>query len=195
MSEIIYKIEFYSNWHTGSGLAAGNDLDMVVIKDENGLPYIPGKTLKGNLREAAESINKINPEFVTKEFIQNVFGERVGEDKEDRKEKDYQYKISECFFSNAEFDEETYNSLKGNDDLKKQLFEKTASTEINKEGVAENHSLRSFETTIPVVLYAKVEGVEDSYFNEFEHCLNYVKRIGLNKNKGLGRCKLSILKN
>lgn len=193
MSELIYKIEFYSNWHTGSGLAAGNDLDMVVIKDENGLPYIPGKTLKGLLREAAESIFEINPEFVSNGFIENVFGERVEEGQKGYA--GHEYKFSECFFSNAEFDEKIYNQLKDKGDLKKQLFDKKASTEINKDGVAEDHSLRSFETVIPVVLYAKVEGVKDNYLNEFEYCLKYVKRIGLNRNKGLGRCKLSILKN
>lgn len=37
-----------------SGLSAGADADSLVIKDTNGLPYIPGKTIKGLIREAVE---------------------------------------------------------------------------------------------------------------------------------------------
>lgn len=44
--DIKYKIEFFSNWHCGSGLAAGADVDALVVKDCNGLPYVPGKTIK-----------------------------------------------------------------------------------------------------------------------------------------------------
>ena len=57
MSTIKYEIEFFSNWHCGSGLAAGADVDALVIKDNNGLPYVPGRTLKGLLRDAATNLS------------------------------------------------------------------------------------------------------------------------------------------
>ena len=53
---IRYTIEFYSDWHCGSGLASGAEADAVVIKDRDGLPYVPGKTIKGLVREAFEII-------------------------------------------------------------------------------------------------------------------------------------------
>ena len=46
MNELNYKIEFFSEWHCGSGLSAGADIDALAIKDSDGLPYIPGKTLR-----------------------------------------------------------------------------------------------------------------------------------------------------
>ena len=49
---IYYDLEFFSDWHCGSGLASGAEADAVVIKDRNGLPYVPGKTLKGLIKEA-----------------------------------------------------------------------------------------------------------------------------------------------
>ena len=58
MTDIKYKITFYSNWHCGSGLAAGADTDELVIKDRNGLPYVPGRTIKGLLREAAMMLSQ-----------------------------------------------------------------------------------------------------------------------------------------
>lgn len=47
-------IRFFSQWHCGSGTSAGADVDELVVKDKNGMPYIPGKTLKGLIREAVE---------------------------------------------------------------------------------------------------------------------------------------------
>ena len=41
--DIKYKIEFFSNWHCGSGLAAGADVDALVVKDAEGLPYLLGR--------------------------------------------------------------------------------------------------------------------------------------------------------
>ena len=47
-------IRFFSQWHCGSGTSAGADVDELVVKDKNGMPFIPGKTLKGLIREATE---------------------------------------------------------------------------------------------------------------------------------------------
>lgn len=55
MSNIKYTIEFYSQWHCGSGLSAGADVDALVVKDKDYMPYVPGKTIKGLVREAVET--------------------------------------------------------------------------------------------------------------------------------------------
>ena len=52
---IDYTICFFSPWHCGSGTSAGADVDELVVKDKNGMPYIPGKTLKGLIREAVDN--------------------------------------------------------------------------------------------------------------------------------------------
>ena len=49
---LYYNLTFFTDWHCGSGLAAGADVDTLVVKDKNGLPFVPGKTLKGLIREA-----------------------------------------------------------------------------------------------------------------------------------------------
>ena len=53
---IRYQIELHTWWHCGSGQSAGADVDALVIKDKNGMPFIPGKTIKGLLRDAAEEL-------------------------------------------------------------------------------------------------------------------------------------------
>lgn len=51
------NISFESRWHTGSG--EGNILiDRLVQKDTRGMPYIPGSTLKGVIREACEKLSR-----------------------------------------------------------------------------------------------------------------------------------------
>ena len=69
---IDYQIEFFSQWHCGSGLSAGADIDLLVIKDKEGMPFIPGKTLKGLIREAVE--NLVLYKGQTKGSVEQVFG-------------------------------------------------------------------------------------------------------------------------
>ena len=51
---INYELKFFDYWHVSSGLSGGAALDSYVVKDSAGLPYVPGKTIKGLVREAAE---------------------------------------------------------------------------------------------------------------------------------------------
>ena len=106
MKNIIYEIEFYSNWHCGSGLAAGADVDVLVIKDVNGMPYVPGRTIKGLLREAAESLSE-------KEIVAMVFGVSGDQDN---------HKVGEAFFGNATLTTAEYQYIT------EQKLTKTAST-------------------------------------------------------------------
>ncbi len=39
-------------WFAGTGSEAGAYADSIALKDENGLPYFPGKSLKGIFRNA-----------------------------------------------------------------------------------------------------------------------------------------------
>ena len=41
MKDIQYQLTFYSDWHCSSGLSAGGNVDMLVVKDAQGLPYVP----------------------------------------------------------------------------------------------------------------------------------------------------------
>ena len=48
------RVIFESDWHVGSGAGIPGHLDSQVLRDGNGLPFVPGKTLTGILRDAAE---------------------------------------------------------------------------------------------------------------------------------------------
>ncbi len=86
-------IEFFTYWHCGSGVSGGSRVDALVAKDDRGLPYIPGKTLKGHIREMAESLDDCK-------FLNTCFGGTADENEPCYKREDKE-KEGVCYFSNA----------------------------------------------------------------------------------------------
>ena len=166
-----YKVTFLDYWHLSSGLSAGAKFDSMVTKDKDNLPYIPGKTIKGLIREMAELT--CNKEFVTK-----CFGSSSD--------------MGECNFSNVEIEENTKKTIINNS-LQNQLFNEIASTKIDKNGIAESGSLREIEVVVPISLFGEIKNIPDVYKQEMINAIKKVKRMGLNRNRGLGRCIIDVV--
>lgn len=188
MKDLKYKIQFFSEWQCGSGLAAGADVDALAIKDKEGLPYVPGKTMKGLIREALETLYDMRGD--DKSSLVKLFGN--SKDKSNiTKETD---KVSfmekgEAFFTNASLDSATYSKIKENH-AAKYLYRSIASTSIEDNGIAEQHSLRKIETVIPVTLHGEIKCIPEGLGGEIEKALHFIKRIGSGRNRGLGRCNI-----
>lgn len=178
MSTIKYEIEFFSNWHCGSGLAAGADVDALVIKDSNNMPYVPGRTLKGLLRDAASVL------FENDDAINNVFG--VSGDKAG-------HKTGCSFFGNATLPSAEYQYIV-EQGLAPHLYQTFASTSIDENGIAKDNTLRKIETVVPCKLEGEMLNVPDGAEHLLEDAMRYIKRMGTGRNRGYGRCKISIRK-
>ncbi len=178
MRTIKYEIEFFSNWHCGSGLAAGADVDALVIKDNNGLPYVPGRTLKGLLRDAASSLS------LDKETINNIFGVSGDENG---------HKTGRSFFGNATLPSAEYQYIV-EQKLASHLYQTFASTRIDEYGIAKDNSLRKIETVVPCKLEGEILNVPDGSEQMLEDAMHFIKRMGTGRNRGYGRCKISIRK-
>lgn len=50
------KVTFISDWHVGLGEGQPGNLDSLVRRDRSGLPFVPGKTLTGMLRDGCETM-------------------------------------------------------------------------------------------------------------------------------------------
>lgn len=199
---ITYTLKFYSEWHCGSGLAAGADLDALVIKDKNKLPYVPGKTIKGLVREAVENIlfftykGEINEK--NKELFIRTFGNTNDEDwnmqddasKEKEEKKEDCMRKGEAFFTNAELDDALKRIIIG-EKLESYLYRAVSSTAIEN-GVASDQSLRRMETVVPCELTGRIVDVPDEFEEWLKKGLKYIKRLGQNRNRGLGRCEFII---
>jgi CRISPR/Cas system CMR subunit Cmr4 (Cas7 group RAMP superfamily) len=167
---LTYQLKFYDYWHISSGLSAGARLDSTVIKDSDGLPYVAGKIIKGLSREMAELLDNHD------DFIQHCFGS-AGTD------------MGKCYFTNATLDETTAKQITTNY-LQDNLYDIIASTKIDENGVAETKSLREIEVVVPLTLCGEIRDIPNNEYKEkMTRALKMIKRMGLNRNRGLGRCK------
>ena len=164
-----YKITFLDYWHLSSGLSAGARLDSTVVKDADDIAYVPGKTIKGLLREMVETFDKT--------FAQKCFG-------------DEGVLQGSCYFSNASLDEATKKEII-KDQLQNNLYDEIASTKIGDDGIAEDGSLREIEVVVPLTLYGEIEHCEDE--EKIIKAMKMIKRMGLNRNRGLGRCRFDVI--
>lgn len=62
-------ITFISEYHISSGLGDGHWADSMLIRDNNGLPYLPGRAVKGALREAAWRLGQCRQDLQVMEFL------------------------------------------------------------------------------------------------------------------------------
>lgn len=179
---IKYKVTFFSYWHCGSGQAAGADLDELVIKDKDGLPYIPGRTIKGLLRDACEEL--CNYGNLSENELKTVFGHFDDNPDEAIKGK--------AFFSNVTLNEKERNVIINNR-LSSYLYQSVASTAIDNNGIAKDHSLRRIQVAVPCTLEGIISNIPESFIPALNNAMKLVKRMGLNRNQGMGRCQISII--
>lgn len=201
---VTYRLKFYSEWHCGSGLGAGADVDALVVKDKNKLPYVPGKTMKGLIREAVENI--LCFEGWTEQKKQGfvvVFGNSADKDwnvlaGSDSKgiKRNPQIK-SQSFFTNAELEDSLkelilsdINSTEEAERYWHFLYNSVASISINERGVSESQHLRKLETVVPCELVGQILKVPGAFVPVLQKGMQFVKRLGQNRNRGLGRCDI-----
>jgi len=160
---LTYKLRFLDYWHLSSGLSAGAKFDSSVVKDDDGVAYASGKTIKGLVREMLE-VFETNIEF-----------------------------LHRCYFSNATLDSDIKKEIVTNK-LQDNLYDVIASTQL-KDGIAVDDSLREIEVTIPLTLEGEILDIKnDDDFKKLEKSLKMIKRMGLNRNRGLGRCHFEVEK-
>lgn len=183
MKSITYQIQFYSQWHCGSGTSAGADVDELVVKDKNGMPFVPGKTLKGLIREATEDYACFCGDEGLKKNILTTFGNESSTEAGTV--------CGSAHFGNATLDEAEYEAIV-TEGLQKYLFEKITTTAIGDDGVARNQSLRSMEVVVPCTLHAEIADVPDGMADVIAQSLGLIKRLGQKRNRGYGRCNITV---
>ncbi len=186
--KIIYQVEFFSYWHAGSGLTGSTYADSIVNKNSQDLPFIPGKTIKGLLRTAAEEINGFNQKMISEQFIKEIFGVRAEEGNTNYQDE------GKAFFTNAGLSQKLSDGILKSE-CKNELYKVISSTKIDENGQAKEGSLRQLEVTIPLTLYGTIEHIpENKYEKEIISCFEWIKQLGQGRNRGLGKCKFSIVK-
>ena len=177
--ELELTVTFYDYWHCGAGESAGSRADALVLKDEHNLPYIPGKTLKGHIREMAETLDN-HEDFVNRCFGRSTFGESMPPTATKERE-------GKCYFGNAVLKESI------TPELIPYLYTTITSTAIASNGIAKTGTLREIETVVPLSLKAYITNVPTEYQVQMCQAIRQVKRIGLNRTRGWGRCEIRVI--
>lgn len=179
---LYYSVEFLSDWHVGSGLDSGTNADMSVLKDENDLPYLPGKTIKGLLRDAMQDMVEVKK--VDQDKLDYIFGKDTGNKTSTS---------GNAFFSNATIaTSEKEKIIKQK--LARFLFRNISSTAINANGIAKGKSLRVMEVCQPITLYGEIKIIEETPESLLFDAGKLVRCLGIQRNRGLGRCQITIVK-
>ena len=185
MSKTIrYKLTFLGYWHCGSGLGAGAKADALVVKDSDGLPYVPGRTVKGLVREAVATLVALGR--ADEAGMARVFGKEG-----DASASDLPLQGS-AFFSDATLPGEERKDILAHS-AADMLYSLMASTSIDETGVAKDHTLRSVEVTVPCELSGRISGLTDSMAGAVGQALGLIRRLGLGRSRGLGRCAFAIV--
>lgn len=171
MMKIDFKVKFYDYWHISDGASAGSKLDSLVVKDSDKLPYLPGKTIKGLARDMAM-------ELFAESEVKELFGFEEEQD-------------SKCYFSNATLPKTLSEDIIS-EGINEYLYDELAFTKVGKNSIAEDNSLREIEVVVPVELEGFVEVEDERYKDMVIKSLKMIKRVGLSRNRGLGRCEFIV---
>lgn len=200
---MIFNMEFniQSYWHIGSGLEGGAYADALALKDAQLLPYLPGKSIKGFLRDAFAKAEQ-NNWFTGLDLANNyslvdlLFG--IKNTKGIAKQGILQ--ISSAVLSSQEI-----QFLSQNPKAKSQLYKVTYATAINDKGVAKNTSLRSLEVCVPMELTAQV-AINTNHVGYLENknilhenlhvwlkqVVTFITEIGAKRHRGLGKVIINV---
>jgi CRISPR/Cas system CSM-associated protein Csm3 (group 7 of RAMP superfamily) len=186
--------DIQSFWHIGSGLDGGAYADALALKDVSGLPFIPGKSIKGLLKEAFVQANE-NQWFPAKEgreLIALLFGNEgtSGNDEQG---------IIQLTNASLHSNEMTYFTETPH--AKISLYDVIYSTAIDdKSGVAKETSLRSLEVVVPMQLIATVSlnthhplyalpenEIGEQFSKWLALALPLISKLGAKRHRGLGQ--------
>ena len=182
-STMILRMQGY--WAVGSGKGGGNEVDNRIDRDSDGLPYVPGKMLKGLIKDACIRLQKAgNKDF---NFVDEVFGSVDESNSLNRTTtKSGKVYISDARLSPAlRFALSKTENKSAKDNMTRNIY----STAINDEtGTADDKSLRGYEVAVPMDLYATLECDCDK--STFEYIKTAASRlvcaVGSHKSRGLG---------
>lgn len=210
------KAELKSYWHIGSGRGAGSLVDSLIERDSAGLPYVPGKTLKGLMRDVifhAEGLDFFEKFDFTPDatLTDLVFGQRGVAETNDKDLDQFEVQPGMIRVTNLRLDETHLDWLCSDDGKKYRtlLTRNIYSTKIDTEtGVASDGSLRGQEVAIPMTLIGEVDfytNSSDTLFSQaqqdlsielLEYILQVIQtgltHVGSQKSRGFGLIDLQM---
>lgn len=201
------RFELSSYWRIGSGKGADAIADSLILRDPKGLPLIPGKAVKGLLRDAmslAALSGTVAPESLTRWFGSTLAGSDDHDSNGDRQEEQlelgrFRSQEGALWFGSAQLPAEWQDwARKARDADRREILGALAtyqsSTAIQRDGMVREGSLRVAEVAVPMVLTAEIRGPanDQSWVADVKAALPALRALGSRRNRGLGRVQVTV---
>ena len=183
-------IKLLSDLCTCSGETYNSVVDMDVVYDENGIPYIPAKRIKGCIREAALEMKEMG--FISEAQYESVFG-KEGNTKS-------KLILSSAYIQDYENIVESLkyfhkNELVSQQNVLEQYTSTRTQTAVDLEtGVADENSLRTIRVVNKgLVFEAECElKMNEADRKVVEQAVSLVKHMGVSRTRGLGLVEMKL---
>ena len=191
--ETSITITFLSDWHISSGLGDGYRADAVLVRDADGFPYIPGRAVKGALREGARRLGLCRVDLARAEnFFWGTRQDSVDSNESGRLRVSAA-KLPEVLREQCAFD------LPDRATIINDLTIIRSQTALTDKGVAKATSLRfiecgiaGLELTAQLSVAAPKELTDEWLSQYFAAVCAAVKSIGGNRSRGFGLCCVAL---
>lgn len=210
------RFDIHGWWHVGTGRGIGGHVDAAVERDpETRLPLIPGRTVRGLVREAlteAEELGQV-PAGLTAwlcgsplpetALSKSVADKSAAEAWAGLRRGRFRTRAGAAIFGNAELPEAWRRwAAQAADaaDVIDALFDTVASTAIQDDGLVMPAHLRRIEVVAPMTLTADVSLCPeapppptcDDVGTHLSCALSLLRNLGKGRHRGLGRCTTTL---
>lgn len=190
--KFILSITLMSDTLIGNAEGYGANIDKDSVFDDAGLPFIPGKRVKGVIREQAEVYNK----FAVKkdDFVVNLFGKAGQTDKSIER-----LTVSNFFLDDYQSNRNAILALARKEVLSKSEVQEFFTTirmmtRIYDDGIASDNSLRTFRVLKRGLVFRGEIEFDSELLPHIENIISLTRRIGSSRNRGLGHIKCTLQK-
>jgi len=205
MTRALLRFELASFWHAGTGRGAGTELDALSHRTAAGLPVLPGRTVRGLLREglrAAVSLGAVDDASLDERLFGSALEPAAGEDDVvgHFERTRFDTVAGTLVFGSARIGRtlteadawERWAATGTGRAHVEHLFRTFASTKLDEHGVAQDKTLRAVELVVPLTLVAEVTTTSTttaggSWASPLGVAARFVRGIGSHRNRGLGR--------
>lgn len=189
------KVAISQYWHCGAGRGGGAVIDAKVQRDATGLPYVPGRHLRGLVRAACECAQEWTWPDCDASLAAHLFGDRT-EGAGDRMPQPGCLRVADATLPDGEAAWLAHSS--DGRALITGLFRNLHVTAIDQAtGSAKGPNLRGIEVTVPLTLYADVELLDGrtppaGWVEQLQRVLPLVTAVGAHRSRGLGRACVTL---
>ena len=200
MINLEVEIELCSATLLGSGEGWGSIVDTDTIFDKYGIPYLPGRRVKGLLRESAEEVLEMFDEAginsVTRDSMKKLFGTPGNMLVPNCRVNNFYLRDYKILKQWIKWGATKYSIFFSKDIIENVFTEIRQQTRVDKNGVAKENSLRTKRVLKKGLVFKGNVSIEDDkgFLKLFVFSCANLRRIGSDRNRGLGKVNCTVRK-